>query len=108
MKLLYQIFLFLTLLSVVLFTSFHFDFIPKLESASSNVDSFLAALFLVFGVLGILTTTVFGTFAFSIAFVFDDKLPSSKFYHWGMPLFFCIPGYSVCLYFIYNWLGIGI
>ena len=108
MKLSYQILMFLTLLSVTIFAAFYLGYLPKMESASGNGGSFLAALFLVFGVLGVLTTTVFGTFAFAIAFVFEDKLPNSKTYHWGVPLFFCIPGYGVCLFILYNWLGIGI
>ena len=108
MKLSYQILMFLTLLSVTIFASFYLGYIQKMESTSGNGGSFLAALFLVFGVLGLLTTTIFGTFAFGIAFAFDDKLPDSKVYHWGVPLFFCLPGYSVCLFIFYNWLGIGI
>lgn len=107
MKTSYQILMFLTLLSVALFASFYLGYIPKMESTSGNGGSFLGALFLVFGALGVLTTTIIGTFAFGVAFVFQDKLPSKKAYHWGIPLFFCIPGYSVCLFILYSWLGIG-
>ncbi|MFC0116358.1 hypothetical protein ACFFK7_00255 [Pseudoalteromonas xiamenensis] len=79
-----------------------------MESTSGNGGVFLGALFLVFGVFGILTTTIFGTFTFGVAFVFEDKLPNKKMYHWGIPLFFCIPGYSLCVFILCSWLGIDI
>jgi hypothetical protein len=108
MKRTYQTLLLLTLLSVILSALFYLDFIPKVDSASGNAGSFASSLFLAFGVLGLFSITVIGTITFSIAFVFQDKLPSHKIYHWVVPLAFCIPGYGVCLFIIYSWLAIGI
>ena len=108
MKRTYQILLLLTLLSVILSAFYYLDFMPKMDSASGNAGAFASALFLVFGALGLFAITVVGTITFSIAFVFQDKLPSQKIYHWGVPLVFCIPGYGVCLFIIYSWLAVGI
>jgi hypothetical protein len=108
MKRTYQILLFLTLSSVILSAFYYLDLMPKMDSASGNAGAFAAALFIAFGALGLLVITVIGTVTFSIAFVFQDKLPSHKIYHWGVPLAFCIPGYGVCLFIIYSWLAVGI
>ena len=108
MKCTYQTLLFLTLLSVTISVFYYLGFMPKMDSASGNAGVFVAALFLAFGALGLFTITVIGTITFSIAFVFQDKLPSQRIYHWGVPLAFCIPGYGVCLFIIYSWLAVGI
>jgi hypothetical protein len=105
MKLTYQILMFITLVAIVASGFYTINLFNSLDSTSGNGGSFLSAFLLAVGSFGLFVITILSTLAFSLAFVFQDKLPNGKIYHWLIPLGFSIPGYAVCLFIIYKWIA---
>jgi hypothetical protein len=103
-RIIYLLSLVLGAISFLSASVFIANLLAQIDELSGNAGAFAIGLSMGVGILGIISTTLFGVLSGSIVYIYSDKLPTKKLYSPWWPVILLTPCLLVLVMVFSSWI----